>query len=77
MKTSAQISVYPLRQEHLAPAESVRKTLEEHGLTPQVGSMSTIVTGESGDVFAALAKAVSSGQVVMTITISNACPVAD
>ncbi|MGO9058776.1 MAG: YkoF family thiamine/hydroxymethylpyrimidine-binding protein [Candidatus Binataceae bacterium] len=80
MTTSAQISVYPLRQEHLAPAvESVRKALEEHGLTPQVGAMSTTVIGESGIVFAALAEAfagaASSGQVVMTITISNACPV--
>ena len=80
MTTSAQISVYPLRQERLGPAvESVRSALEEHGLTPQVGPMSTTVTGESGIVFAALAdafaKAASSGQVVMTITISNACPV--
>ena len=41
--------------------------------------MSTTVTGESGIMFAALAdaftKAASSGQVVMAITISNACPV--
>ena len=38
MTTSAQISVYPLRQEHLGPAiESVRSALEERGLTPQVG----------------------------------------
>ena len=80
MTTSAQISVYPLRQERLGPAvDCVRSALEEHGLTPQVGPMSTTVTGESGIVFAALAdafaKAASSGQVVMTITISNACPV--
>ena len=80
MTTSAQISVYPLRQEHLGPTvESVRVALEEHGLTPQVGPMSTIVTGESAVVFAALgeafAKASSSGQVVMTVTISNACAV--
>jgi uncharacterized protein YqgV (UPF0045/DUF77 family) len=80
MTTSAQISVYPLRQEHLGPVvESVRSALEEHGLTPQVGSMSTTVTGESGIIFAALAdafaKAASSGQVVMAVTISNACPV--
>ena len=39
MTTSAQISVYPLRQEHLGPAvESVRSALEEHGLAPQVGA---------------------------------------
>jgi len=79
MTTSAQISVYPLRQEHLGPAvESVRSALREHGLIPQVGPMSTTVTGESGIMFAALAeafaKAATSGQVVMTITISNACP---
>jgi uncharacterized protein YqgV (UPF0045/DUF77 family) len=80
MTISAQVSVYPLRQEHLGPAvESVRSALEEHGLTPQVGPMSTTVTGESGIMFAALAeafaKAASSGQAVMTMTISNACPV--
>jgi uncharacterized protein YqgV (UPF0045/DUF77 family) len=80
MTVSAQISVYPLRQEHLGPAvESVRSALEEHGLTPHVGPMSTTVTGEGGIMFAALAdaftKAASSGQVVMAITISNACPV--
>jgi len=80
MTTSAQISVYPLRQEHLGPAiECVRSALVRHGLTPQVGAMSTTVTGDSGIMFAALAegfaKAASSGQVVMAITISNACPI--
>ena len=81
MTTSAQISIYPLRQEHLGPAvELVRSALEAHGLTPQVGPMSTAVTGENEIIFAALAnafaKAASNGQVVMAITISNACPVA-
>jgi uncharacterized protein YqgV (UPF0045/DUF77 family) len=79
MTTSAQISVYPLRQEHLGPAvESVRSALQTRGLTPQVGPMSTTVSGESGILFAALAeafaRAASNGEVVMTITISNACP---
>ena len=41
--------------------------------------MSTIVTGENQVIFAALgdafAKAAEVGQVVMTITVSNACPV--
>lgn len=78
--SSAQISVYPLRQEHLGPAvETVRETLEAHGLRAQVGPMSTIVTGETGIVFAALAeafdKAARAGEVVMTLTVSNACPV--
>lgn len=79
MTISAQVSVYPLRQERLGPAvESIRRALEEHGLIPQVGPMSTTVTGESGTIFAALAEAfataAATGQVVMTITVSNACP---
>ncbi len=80
MTASAQISIYPLRQEHLGPAvEAVRNALEKHRLTPQVGPMSTTVTGESGVVFAALAEAfakvASNSEVVMTIAISNGCPV--
>ena len=80
MTTSAQISIYPLRQEHLGPAiESVCAALRKHGLTPQVGSMSTTVTGEGGVIFTALAdafaEAASEGQVVMNVTVSNACPI--
>jgi hypothetical protein len=41
--------------------------------------MSRIVTGETGIVFAVLAeafdKAARTGEVVMTLTVSNACPV--
>lgn len=60
MISSAQISVYPLRQEHLGPTiDSVRHALQAHGLRAEVGPMSTMVTGE----------------VVMTFTMSNACPV--
>ena len=76
---SAQISVYPLRQEHLSPAvEAVRQALEDRGLQPQVGPMSTVATGEEAAVFAALQeafrRAAATGQVVMTVTVSNACP---
>ena len=81
MIVSAQISVYPLRQEHLGPAiEEVRASLAGHGLTPEIGPMSTIVVGEDAVVFAALAaafaKAAVRGEVVMTLTVSNACPIA-
>jgi uncharacterized protein YqgV (UPF0045/DUF77 family) len=77
---SAQISVYPLRQERLSPAvETVRHALEDRGLRPQVGPMSTVVTGEATAVFAGLqeafSRAAATGQVVMTVTVSNACPV--
>jgi uncharacterized protein YqgV (UPF0045/DUF77 family) len=80
MMASAQISVYPLRQERLTPAvENVRGALISHGLAPRVGPMSTIVVGEDATIFAALgeafAKAASSGEVVMTVTVSNACPI--
>jgi uncharacterized protein YqgV (UPF0045/DUF77 family) len=80
MISSAQVSVYPLRQERLGPAvETVGAALTAGGLKPQVGPMSTIVVGEDALIFAALgeafAKAASLGEVVMTFTISNACPV--
>jgi uncharacterized protein YqgV (UPF0045/DUF77 family) len=80
MIASAQISVYPLRQARLGRAvEAVRAALAARGLAPQVGPMSTIVTGDSGNLFAALGDAFDAaagvGDVVMSITVSNACPV--
>jgi uncharacterized protein YqgV (UPF0045/DUF77 family) len=82
MIASAQISLYPLRQNRLGPAiEAVRTSLVSHGLAPQIGAMSTVGVGEDAAIFAALAeafaKAAGSGHVVMTVTISNACPIAD
>jgi uncharacterized protein YqgV (UPF0045/DUF77 family) len=80
MVVSAQISVYPLRQDHLSPAiDVVKHALEARGLRPEIGAMSTLVTGDAEDVFAALQegfdRAASMGRVVMTVTLSNACPV--
>lgn len=80
MIASAQISIYPLRQEHLGPAiDIVREALNAHALRAEVGPMSTVVTGEADIVFAALAqafdKAARTAQVVMTFTVSNACPI--
>jgi uncharacterized protein YqgV (UPF0045/DUF77 family) len=77
---SAQISLYPLRQEHLSPAiEAARTVLIAHGLQTEMGPMSTLVTGSVEEVFAALqeafVKTTATGHVVMTITLSNACPV--
>jgi uncharacterized protein YqgV (UPF0045/DUF77 family) len=82
MNLSAQISIYPLRQARLGPAvEVVRAVLTKHGLSPQVGPMSTLVIGDDAVVFAALteafAEAASLGEVVMTVTASNACPAPD
>jgi uncharacterized protein YqgV (UPF0045/DUF77 family) len=82
MIASAQISVYPLRQDRLGPAiGAVRKALADRGLAPQVGTMSTIVVGEDTEIFTAIgeafAKAAELGHVVITITVSNACPIPD
>jgi len=80
MVISAQISIYPLRQEHLSPAiDAVKQALEMRGLQPELGAMSTVVTGDASDVFAALQeafnRAAATGHVVMTLTVSNACPI--
>ena len=80
MIASAQISVYPLRQDRLGPAiAAVGAALAAHRLAPQVGAMSTVVVGQDTTIFAALgeafAKAAELGQVVMTVTVSNACPI--
>jgi uncharacterized protein YqgV (UPF0045/DUF77 family) len=43
---SAQISLYPLRQARLGDAiEALRAALEREGLAPEVGPMSTLVSG--------------------------------
>jgi uncharacterized protein YqgV (UPF0045/DUF77 family) len=80
MIATAQISVYPLRQDHLGPAiETVRAAFAAHGFEPQVRPMSTTIVGEAVAIFAALSeafdKAAGSGELVMTVTVSNACPI--
>jgi uncharacterized protein YqgV (UPF0045/DUF77 family) len=82
MIISAQVSLYPLRQERLSPAiQAVSDALFAAGLHPETGSMSTLVTGEADRMFAALhqafVRAAATGQVVMTVTLSNACPVGE
>ena len=76
---TAQVSLYPLRQESISPVirESVR-ILCQRGLKVRIGEMSTLVWGEERTVFAALEEAfhqaAESGDTVMTVTLSNACP---
>lgn len=82
MTASAQIAVYPLRQERLTPAvETVLEALRENGLRPEPGPMSTYVVGEDQTIFVALQEAFARvsaiGHVVMTVTLSNACPLPD
>lgn len=80
MNVSAQVAIYPLRQDRLTPAiTAVGAALRAAGLDPEVGPMSTIVTGDAAAVFgglqAAFVQAGQLGHVVMTVTVSNACPV--
>lgn len=80
MSVSAQISIYPLRQERLGPAvDAVRHALESRGLEPEVGPMSTVVAADPEPLFAALReafeRAAERGPVAMVLTVSNACPV--
>lgn len=80
MRVSAQVSLYPLRERALSPAiEAFRGALDRAGLDVETGAMSTLVTGDSSRLFAALAEAFEQAardrQVVVVVTVSNACPV--
>ena len=75
---SAQVSLYPLRHEELSPV--IDEALEEfrrQGLEVQPGTMSTMVLGSEELVFSALRDAFTNasrrGDVVMVVTVSNAC----
>ena len=80
MTISAQVAIYPLRQQHLSPTiAKLTDSFRDHGLSVEPGAMSTTVLGDAGAVFAALreafVRAAETGHVVMTVTVSNACPV--
>lgn len=79
MEISAQVSLYPLRQERLSPAiQRALAVLKSHGLEVQAGPMSTLIWGDEEEVFGALRdafrEAALAGEVVMVVTFSNACP---
>ena len=76
---SAQISLYPLRQASIGPAIcGAVRIYHEHGLEVRTGAMSTLLRGEEQAVFVALQEAfhqtAKRGDVVMVVTLSNACP---
>lgn len=77
-RVTAQISLYPLRQAHLAPAvEAFLAGLRTHEVTVQAGPASTAVAGDLDQVFAALrdgfAAAAERGECALVLTLSNAC----
>lgn len=76
---TAQVSVYPLRQPRLSPTIDEAVTIcRAHGLDVRPGPMSTLVSGNDEALFAALKEALrgaaARGEVVMVVTLSNACP---
>ena len=80
MGLTAQVSLYPLRQPELAPAiDEALEIFLQQGLEVTPGPMSSLVAGDSANVFRALQRAFQNaaeeGEVVMVTTFSNACPV--
>jgi uncharacterized protein YqgV (UPF0045/DUF77 family) len=76
---SAQVSLYPLRQASIGPTiRHVVRHLRVRGLNVRMDEMSTLVWGEERTVFDALREAfhhaAEQGDVVMSVTFSNACP---
>ncbi len=81
MKVQAEVSLYPLRTASLSePIDQFLDRLRRRGLAVEVTPMSTRLEGESGEIFQALREAFDAvapgGSVVLTVTISNACPAA-
>ncbi len=77
---TAQISLYPLGTDDISSKiQHFADKLIEQGLIVRVGPMSSHVEGESELLFDALRLAFEeiavSGEVVLTATFSNACPV--
>lgn len=80
MGVSVQVSFYALGEADLTGAiDRFITALRRHGLTCEVGSMSTVIWGDLDAIFVALRDAyeqASSGNAtVMTLTVSNACPI--
>jgi len=79
MNVQAEISLYPLQTQEIGKAiDGFVNHLERTGLTVHKGNMSTTLSGDVAAVFAAVGKAFTivadSGQVVLVLKVSNACP---
>jgi len=80
LKLTAQVSLYPLRQKSLAPAiDGALDIFSRQGLSVIPGPMSTLISGDVVDIFKALQQAfeksaLEGGNLVMAVTLSNACP---
>ena len=80
MFISAQVAIYPFRSAHFtADINRAAEIFKKHSLQVDVGSMSTVISGEDKDVFDALREVFTGiaekGALVMMTTFSNTCPV--
>jgi uncharacterized protein YqgV (UPF0045/DUF77 family) len=80
MFVSAQVSPYPLRQDHLSPViDDALDILLKRGLEVSPGAISSVASGDDEALFAAIGdvfrKNSEQDDIVMVVTLSNACPV--
>jgi uncharacterized protein YqgV (UPF0045/DUF77 family) len=73
------VTVHPLGQADFAAVDLAIERLRAAGVLAEVRAMQTEIVGDEDAVFAALRDAfeaaAASGGIVMTVSISNACPV--
>ena len=79
MEVEIEVSLYPLGEPHLShPIQAFVKIFEDCGCEAEVGQMSTIVKGESKEVFEALRmgyeEACEQGGCLLIVKASNVCP---
>ena len=79
MMIQAEVSLYPLRTDEIGVAiESFNGVLKDAGLAVHEAAMSTKLSGDVDEVFAALGEAfkhvANDHQVVLVLKASNACP---
>ncbi len=79
MKLQAEVSLYPLRTNELSsPIDAFYNSMSRTGVTLAPGRMSTLIRGDSAQVFEAIQRAFSEVaekyQVVLIVKLSNACP---
>jgi uncharacterized protein YqgV (UPF0045/DUF77 family) len=79
MKVQAQISIYPLKTKSLSePIDEFCRILKGRGLKVKTQTMGSLVLGESDIIFKSVQEAFEQltqrYQIVMSMKISNACP---
>lgn len=79
MTVEVEVSLYPLGEPHLShPIQAFVKVLQEHGCEAEIGQMSTLVKGQSANVFEGLRagyeQACEKGGCVLVLKASNVCP---